>query len=154
MTEKLSSSLTIFYKIAFPITWILFFGLGTLVLWTNHDNTIQNYNDKWRFLIAWIAATSFMLWFSLRLKEVNLSNDRLLVDNYITEIEIPISNVKRVKEIWLFHPHTIKLTVDPPSKFGSTIVFVPRFKFDLKVWGSPVAQQLKELINKSNAPAG
>ncbi|MHB1050643.1 MAG: hypothetical protein ACYC09_11220 [Bacteroidota bacterium] len=150
MNEKLSSDWTLFYKVIFPILWISGFGFGTLLLWFgSFDQSNPPPPDmKWSFLFAWITGSSFILWFSLRLKNVILKDNSLIVKDYFNEIIIPISSVNDVRESRFMNPKVIKLSLYPESKFGSKIVFIPKLKFYNPFGQHPIAKQLKQISNQ------
>ncbi len=150
MNEKLSSSWTLFYKLIFPIVWISGFGIGTIVLWLASFDPIKSPPSemKWMFLFAWLTGSSFIIWFSLRLKHVTLTDKLLIVKGYFKEIEVPISSVNYVSESMFVNPKTIKLSIYPESEFGSTIVFMPKVKLYNPFKQHPITKQLMQLSNQ------
>ena len=149
MIEKLSSSLTFWHKFLFPAIWITGFGIGTISLWTTSDDSSM----KWDFLCVWLVGSSFLLWHAILLKKVTLHNDHLIVQNYFSENIVPISNIKEVTQSWFVHPPIVKLMLDPPCEFGDKIVFIPRFKVNLRVWGNPITEQLRQLVKNQRENA-
>ncbi len=150
MSEELSSDWTLFHKVIFPILWISVFGFGTLSLWFGFfDGQDSPPADmKWYFLFAWIIGSTYILWFSLRLKSVILVDNDLIVRDYFREIIIPISSVTEVRESRFMNPKVIRLSLYPESEFGSSIVFIPKLRFYNPFGQHPIAKQLKQITNQ------
>lgn len=80
------------------------------------------------------------------LKRVSIEGDKLLVSNYFTEIEIPLSEVEHVDGPDWSSLRRITLVLRKPSKFGEEIVFAPGL---LEAGG--VARELKSRIENVSA---
>lgn len=152
--RTLSSAQTFLMKVVFPVVWITGFGLGTLVLWVGamHGSNGESppYNDKWWFLIAWIAGSTFLLWGCARLKKVRMGGGHLYVSNYWREIKVPVAAIASVTENrWTnIHPVTIHFRVR--TEFGQRIIFMPSVR--LLPWAShPVVQELLEAAEEGGA---
>ena len=149
MNERtVSSAQTFVMKCLFPAVWISGFGIGTLVLFLGgfdgRDNAAPPESMKWQFLAAWIAGSVFIWWGCARLKKVQISNDEIIVSNFLKEIRIPFNEIIDVTENrWInIHPITIHLRSD--TCFGSRIMFMPTRR--LFGWGAhPIVGELRGL---------
>ena len=127
---------TFIMKVVFPIAWITGFGLGTLLLWVN------DLDDKWQFLFAWIAGTGFILWGCAGLKKVQLGYDRLYISNYLRQIEVPLHEIESVTENRWINLHPVTIHFRNPTEFGRKVTFMPTVR--IFGWTShPVVNELE-----------
>jgi hypothetical protein len=150
MNEKLSSSMTFYYKVLFPFLWISGFGAGTIAMWLGKFNQPSQSPDDPRliFLVVWIAGSLFLLIDTIRLKAVMLDKDVLVVKNFVKVIRVPLRSIKHISESRLMRPKTITLTVYPTCDFGEKITFIPKAKFQMtfKLFSEhPIVVKLREL---------
>jgi hypothetical protein len=66
----------------------------------------------------------FLTWASLRLKNVALHGNLLRVDNYVSVIEVPLSNLVQVTGHPWIKPRSISIRFSPPTKWGETIILI------------------------------
>jgi hypothetical protein len=151
MNEKISSSMTLYYKALFPLLWITGFGFGTIALWLGKFNHPSQPPDdmKLLFLFFWVIGSLFLLRDAVRLKVVSLDKDDLVIKNFVKVIRVPVRNINHISESRLIRPKTITLTVYPPNDFGEKITFIPKAKFQLTFnpfSEHPVVVKLRELM--------
>lgn len=150
---RLSSVWTMFYKIVFPAIWIGGFGAGTIALCVinvqTHAAGTPLATMRLMFILSWILGSSFILWFALRLRTVWRDGDCLVVRNYRTEVRIPMSAVRRVKETRMWNPKMIVLDIDPTGNLPEKVVFVAQFAFQLPFSSHPTVKQLLDLAEKA-----
>ena len=163
--RTISSLFTLFHKTFWP--FVLAAGLFICVplLFFSEDNKS-----------ACIVFTIFVLFLSFRqylvnvpLKRVRLEDGYLLISNYSTIIEVPISEVQNVLEITSYtspHPkdvlgkylyrrysflllrsYRIFIIFENPTKFGKWIMFIPRIPRRLSsyVGDHEIVKELKDL---------
>ncbi len=149
MDEKLSSSMTFYYKVLFPFLWITGFGAGTIAMWLGTFNQPQSSDDpRLIFLVAWIAGSLFLLIDTFRLRTVSVDKDVLVIKNFAKIIRVPLLNIKHISESRLMRPKTITVTIYPSSDFGERITFIPKVKFKatFNIWSEhPIVMKLREL---------
>ena len=76
-------------------------------------------------LVIFLPLAVWLLYMFVPLKSVYLTDDSLLVSNYMKTVEIPLSNIDYVsKPDWSNH-QTISVHLRTPSVFGSKIIFMP-----------------------------
>lgn len=151
MNEKISSSMTLYYKVLFPLLWITGFGGVTIAMWLgkfNHPSQPPN-DVKLLFLFAWVIGSLFLLRDTVRLKVVSLDNNDLVIKNFVKVIRVPLRNINHISESRLMRPKTITVTVYPPNDFGEKITFIPKARFQLTFnlfSEHPIVMQLRKLI--------
>jgi hypothetical protein len=143
--KRLSSAQTFTAKWIFPVFWISMFGFGTLSMWLEAAPNSTAEDPRLEFLVAWIVGTVFILLSTARLKRVRIDAHNIYVSNYVSEVAIPIANICDVTENrWLnWHPVTVHFR--EATRFGRSIVFMPRIRW-FGLWRShPVVAELREL---------
>lgn len=146
MERLLSSKWTFFYKRIYPVAWILLCGALTAFLWTTSCSGLGWLRGV--ALIVFIGGSLFFFWYSSRLKHVWLRGDRLVVTDFRTEEEIPLTEVVDVRETRLWNPKLIRLTLVRPGKWGDEIVFMAPMRFSFVFLNHPLVTELRELVAK------
>lgn len=135
----MTSDLTFFCKFIFPPLWVLGFGVGALTELTHKGNTF--------IVLMWLTGTTFLLLTWGRLKKVSLSpfTSKLYISNFLREIEVPFDDVEKIFEIRMA-PELIKIRFKTKTRFGRSILFMPKYRF----WGGfsehPTIGDLKRSI--------
>jgi hypothetical protein len=150
MSEKISSSMTVYYKLLLPVLWITGFGFGTVTMWLgNFDQPPQQQIEpKYMFLIFFIIGSVFLLRDLVRLKTLTIENDELVIKNFTRVIRVPARQINRITESRLMRPKTISLTILPSCEFGEKITFIPKAKMQMTfkvLTEHPIAKRLREL---------
>jgi len=78
----------------------------------------------WVAIIFWCVSFPLVVFYAVRLKTIFASETGLRVRGYVTEIEIPFSDIASVKHNWFFKNDTIFLRAR--SAFGYKILFIAR----------------------------
>jgi len=118
--QKLSSSLTYFYKVILPIVYIMLFA-GLFILLLSLNLALPGLIS---FLISGIIFSLVFIFFFFGIKKVSIDNDFLFVSNFKKEIKIPLSHISLTKEnVWIL-PRKITVGLSEPSAFGEKITFL------------------------------
>jgi len=121
--RELSSSLTFFNKYIFVALWCGSFGIGTLTMFLS---TSVDDPSKYLFLAAWIGGTAFLYLICGRIKKVQLDGNKLIISNYMRTLELNLLEISSVSGSILLSPELIWFKVKTPTKFGQTIIFMPK----------------------------
>lgn len=146
--EKVSSSLTYFYKFVFTTVWCGGFGLGTALMFLSrtHDAQVM----QWLFAAIWLVASMVIWGMCGRLKRVRLNGTNLMISNYKYEITVPISDIAHVKQSRLFNLRPVFLTFKRETPFGHTVTFMPPVSFQI-FSEDEIVVRLRRLANPSDA---
>ena len=139
MTRTISSSLTFVYKFIFPISWIGFFGFGTIVM------LFTGAEESWLFLGVWIFASLLLGAFCFPLKRVQIDGDHLLVSNFFRTVRIPLADIHRVTESAIINIHPVWIHFRKPTEFGAKIMFMPTARMFAFFSSHPIVGELEEL---------
>lgn len=163
MKRTLSSRLTFFWKVVFPLSWCIAIGLATVSLWTNNVDATGKVIPawmKWQFLVMWLVGTLFILWLTVPLKRVLRDKQLLYISDFRNAVAIPLSAIGAVRESHWVHfggKHPITIELKTPMPFGSRIVFIPTGRaprsWPWKPRPHPIASELQHLIEEPETEA-
>lgn len=85
-------------------------------------------------------------WFYVRLKKVAIDSDGLVISNYVREVRVPWRDIINVTGNRWKKTRQVTVTFDRDIGFGTSIVFMPKFRFLWPGQEHPIAQELRELI--------
>jgi len=152
MPRTISSAQTFFQKWLLPTVWIIGFGLATCGLWLDAFRGQNNAPPpdwmKWQFLVIWLVASAFLVWWSGRIKRVQVDDEALYASNYWSEVHIPLAEVDRITESRWCNPPTVTIHLRPLSPYGDRIVFIPKTRW----WpfgAHPIVAELQSLCAKA-----
>jgi hypothetical protein len=125
METRLHSYETYLFKYLLPIMGIPWDGFSSLrrafpPTEPNHAIII------WVATAVWCVTLVLFVWYGLRLKTVFINQTGLRIRGYVTEIEIPFSQIASVKHNWFRKNATLHL--NDSSAFGANILFIPRLR--------------------------
>ena len=148
MKRSLSSGLTLFWRVFAAILIIYFLLVGAYGVWkwlTASDVPFSG--GKLAGLIIFGLLSSIFVHLMVgSLKRVSIAGDKLLVSNYLREVEIPLSQVASVDGPDWSSLRRITLALREPSEFGEVITFAPGF-FE----AGRVAGELRDRIENASA---
>jgi len=149
--RSLSSRTTFAYKYVFSILWSTGFGFGTLNLWLNGIKKGAGPAPefmRWQFLIGWLMGTAFLMWFSRRIKRVEVDDGFLYISNYFSEVVVPLTEIDRISEsYWWMKPKTVTIHFRSETMAGPRAVFLPKYS---AYWGShPVVAELAAVRDRA-----
>ena len=79
-------------------------------------------------------------WYYIRLKKVAIDSDGLLISNYVREVRVPWRDIIEVTGSRWVKTRQVTVTFDRDIGFGTSIVFMPRFRFLWPGQEHPIAQ--------------
>ena len=141
--QKLSSTMTFFWKFIFPTSWIAGFTISTI------STLITSFfkEEAIPFAIVTVLGSLFLYLFCTRLKVVKMKDNTLYISNYIKEIEIDKSNIEDITENVLINLHPVYIHFKNETEFGYSIMFIPKFDPFLLFASHRVVNQLKNFAD-------
>ena len=144
MQRQISSELTAFWKYLFPVLWIPLIGFGAIAA-----ASLAKTKPGWiLFVIGWIIASGYVIWFARRLKFVSIDEDFVYVSQFRKQVQIPLAHIEGVKELFSSRPKLIALTLKQPSDFGEQIVFLPRTLRGAAVRSHPMVEEIERAVTR------
>ena len=93
-----------------------------------------------------VLLAASIYWFYVRLKKVAIDSDGLVISNYVREVRVPWRDVVKVTGNRWKKTHQVTITFDRDTDFGSSIVFMPKFRFLWPGQEHPIAEELRDLM--------
>ena len=152
MKRQISSELTSFWKYLFPILWIPLIGFGSIAA-----ASLAKTKPGWiLFVVGWIIASGYVIWFARRLKFVSIDEDFVYVSQFRKQVQIPLAHIEGVKETLSSRPKLITLTLTQPSEFGEQIVFLPRAQQWAAGRSHPLVEEIQRAVtgHRTSLPPG
>ena len=141
MKKTLSAPVTTFvFKFFFSFIWIGGFGAGTIMLF------LSGQDEKWGFLLAWLAGSFFIYNFCVKLKRVGIDEKFLYISNYIKTISVPLSDISEIRENLFINLHPIFIRFKYNTFFGQEIMFSPKGYYFFRQ--HPIVRELRALVQK------
>ncbi|MDX1684515.1 MAG: hypothetical protein R3275_04715 [Saprospiraceae bacterium] len=123
---KLSSSITIFLKLFFPLFWLIFFGSLTLAIWISTPAGLDYTRPyfKWLWTLIFLAWTAVLYFTVFKIKRVEGGHEGLHVSNYFKHIFIPLTDIRSFEETSFGPFLLVKVHFMRPTLFGRRIFFI------------------------------
>lgn len=119
--QRVSTNLTLFFKLFLPTFWLAFFGAASIAFFTLTQNPIAQIVSI-SFLVGGLALMYFTIF---QFKRVEMGEDALYATNYFQHFQYPYSNVEKITHQNYFILKTATIHLKVPGSFGKKIVFVP-----------------------------
>lgn len=120
----LSSPHTFFYKYVYQSLWLAGFTLGTkevLLAGPGDPRYIK-------YLVIWALFTLFIHFCTGSIKKVAIRDNQLFVSNYLTERQIPLTEISTIGGSSFMSPKQVWFTIQPPGQSPEKISFIPEGK--------------------------
>lgn len=126
--ERVSSNLTLFYKIFIPVFWIVFFGAFSIALLLE-PSELGGDSGSWslRIGLGFFFITGFAtLYFTLmQFKRVEIGAEFVYVTNYFQNVRYPLHNIERIETSTFLFFSVASIYLKVPGRFGKKILFTP-----------------------------
>lgn len=119
MARRVSSAWTFFYKYVFATIWIAGFGLGVAGMFAVSEPA------RWLFLMLWLGGSLFLWVTCVRLKYVEMWDDKLFISNLFRDARVPLSEIQDVRQNRLINTRLITIRFRNKTPFGWAITFMP-----------------------------
>jgi hypothetical protein len=97
------------------------------------------------FPVGVLVAVS-VYWYYVRLKKVAIDSDGLVISNYLREVRVPWREIVDVSGSRWVNTRQVTVTFDRDIGFGTSIIFMPKFRILWPGQESPIAQELRDLV--------
>ena len=126
--QRVSTNLTLFYKLFIPIFWAVFFGCAVVALLIVNPPYIAGIKSPfWKLLLggSYVLGLLLIWWAIARLKRVEMDEHFVYVTNYFKTARYPWHAIEHVGERdWLIW-HPVDITFKQAGTFGKKVTFVP-----------------------------
>ncbi len=127
--QRLSSNLTLFFKLTIPVGWVSFFGLFALVIFlvdTTDKPLLASQYFRYGFLAFFFIFLVLIYFTIFQLKRVEHEEGYIFVTDYFKTIKFPIENIKKVSTMNLGLVKVVWFHLRSKGFFGSRIPFLAK----------------------------
>ena len=130
--HRISSNLTLFFRIFIPVFWTTFYGLFTIVMFLADQSTIQLFQSdllKYSNLLFYFSSLLIIYLTIFQLKRVELSQESVYVTNYLKTVRYSFDSIESIgfRNYYFFKLGFIVLK--EKGTFGKKIVFLLKKKY-------------------------
>jgi len=126
--QRISTNLTLFYKIFIPTFWIVFFGavlLASLLLPYPYVGNIPRSTFQIGMLLFFLSGVGALYITLMPLKRVEMDRDFVYVTNYFKTYRYPYHNIEKIEVSKFLFFSTAVLHLREGGRFGKHMRFVP-----------------------------
>ena len=169
MTTLLSSRLTFFMKVIFPIFWGGIWSWGTGQLFTDPASVhfslqvffvrfgweVRPTWVKWLFVGGLFVGSFLCARVLIPLKAVTLDGDVLRISNFLREIRVPIEDVTDggfESDVMVNGRSLVVLRFRSETAFGRSIEFVPRSRGAISLLRTRLGPVVKRSVAENDVP--
>lgn len=127
--QRLSSNLTLFFKLTIPVAWISFFGLFTLVIFivdTTDKPLLASSYFRYGFLAFFVIFLMVIYFTIYQLKRVEHEDGYMFVTDYFKTVKFPVENIKNISMMNLGLFRVVWLHLQKKGLFGKSIPFIAK----------------------------
>ncbi len=144
--ERVSSNLTLFYRIFVPVFWIVFFGSASAALIILPYQFVGNIPaGPFRIGVGFFFFSgAALLYFTLmQLKRVEIGGGFVYVTNYFKNYRYPFHNIERIEVSTFLFFSIASIYLRTPGNFGRKITFAPeRSRFRAVLEANPELKKI------------
>ncbi len=144
--QRVSTNMTLVYKIFIPTFWIVFFGalmITSFVYKEQYQGSIPGQYLRTGTVVFFFTGILFMALTLFRLKRVEMAADFIYVTNYFKHYKYPWSNIEKIDEHKFFFMNIVTIHLKTKGHFGKRIPFIASNKlFRLFKADHPELEQL------------
>ena len=126
--QRVSTNLTLVYKIFLPTFWIVFFGLFGGYVWLYNTESISGFTaDHFKlFYLLFFAIFFTLFYFSIMsLKRVEMDAEGIYITNYFKHAKYPYPNIEKIVESPFPFVKVVTIFFKKPGQFGKKVFFIP-----------------------------
>ena len=126
--QRVSTNLTLFYKIFIPTFWIVFFGavlVASLLLPYQYVGNIPRLSFQIGMVLFFASGVAVLYFTLMSLKRVELDRDFLYATNYFKTYRYPYHNIEKIEVSRFLFFSTATVHLRKGGSFGRRFRFVP-----------------------------
>ena len=130
--QRVSSNYTIVFKLFFPTTWLVFFGLFaivTLIIENDNNPFFNTFQFKIGVVLFYLIGALFLYFTFLKLKRVEFGTDNFFVSNYFKSYQYVYEDIESIKQNNYIIIKTVNIILRKKGSFGKKISFLPQSEF-------------------------
>ena len=128
--QRLSSNLTLFFKIFIPVSWVSFFGFFGVVIFlidANNEPFLTSTLFRSTFVGLFILFFALIYFTLFQLKRVESADGFIYTTNYFKTVRFPIENIKKIAVMNLGIVKIARMHLHNKGIFGDKIPFMTKW---------------------------
>lgn len=124
--ERVSTNATLFYRLFFPIFWIVFFGAFTIAVFVANRPMYGEIPGNYLRLgsaFFYLSGVVILYFTLMKLKRVEMDDQFVFITNYLRHFRYPWHNIESIEEHNFLFLRLVTLTFKTPGSFGKKIIF-------------------------------
>jgi hypothetical protein len=125
--QRVSSNLTIFFKLFIPTVWIVFFTIFTISIFTIDGQSLPFLTSpifKYPFLVGYLIFFALIYFTIIQLKRVEMGPEYYFVSNYLKTYRLIYDDIESINIIPLGRLQIMTLKLKAKGSFGQKITFL------------------------------
>lgn len=152
--QRVSSNLTLFFKLFIPTVWIVFFTVFTITLFVSNEQQIPFLTSpsfKYPFLGAYLFFFMLIYLTLIQLKRVEMDKDFYYVSNYFKTYKLIYNDIDKITKTPIGRLMVVTFKLKAKGSFGKKITFLAsKNLYEIFLNENPeVAEQLADLSSES-----
>ncbi|HMQ46154.1 MAG TPA: hypothetical protein PKA00_06930 [Saprospiraceae bacterium] len=130
---RLSSNLTLFFKIFVPVFWIVFNGAVTIAILVypfEYIGDIKAIYIRLGMVFIYLSGLALLAFTIMRLKRVEADQHFFYITNYFKTARYPFEDVEQVERSRFLLLKTATFTLKAKGIFGRSIFFIASSRFE------------------------
>lgn len=135
--QRLSSNVTLLFRIFIPTFWIVFLGILIVVtFFSDHKDTFPLGNIWFRvgLVVYYVAGLIIMYFTCWQWKRVDMDSEYIYVTDYLKASRYPFRDIARIKRSKSVFSFTTVIELKAPGIFGDKIRFVESGNMIDQMW--------------------
>ena len=141
--EKISSEITGFLRNVFPSLWTGGFGFVAVGIWFEWFGQPTPEGQKLAIVALWAVISVLLPLWTRSLREVWVTDRELIVSSEGTQVRIPLTSVREIRESRGQKVKTIRILLKEETRIGSKIKFIPAHQLQAPFTDHPVVKDLR-----------
>ncbi len=125
--ERITSNMTLIWKIVFPSLWISFFGIFAIALFFRSTEEFDLLST-WQFKVIFLSCVLFFILLMyltvMRLKRLDMDANYFYVSNYFKTYRYKFEDIEDMRESDFLLFHTLRIRLRQKGKFGRNLKFL------------------------------
>lgn len=125
--QRISSNLTIFFKLFIPTVWIVFFTIFTISIFTIDGQSLPFLTSpifKYPFLAGYLIFFALIYFTIIQLKRVEMGPEHYFVSNYLKTYRLIYDDIESISIIPLGRLQIMTLRLKAKGSFGQKITIL------------------------------
>lgn len=124
--QRVSSNLTLFFKLFIPVFWAVFFGAFLIALFIEKEELFSTNTSNFRIGAVFFYVSGLVTYYFLffKIKRVEFSEEHLYVTNYFKTVRYSWPSIASINNTKFLIFTIVTLHLNKPGIFGKSMTFL------------------------------